>query len=137
MPKSVYLVFTHCTDPAREREFNRWYAHTHVPDLSRARGFVRARRFVDRSAGPRYLCQYEFDSDDPAESVKDLLRLALRAFEEGRHIDCIEGAPPNEAVASPLMEEIDPSTLEPLERHDYPREVPEDLRRAIAAQLDA
>ena len=84
MPKSVYLVFTRCTDPARELEFNRWYAHTHVPDLGRARGFVRARRFVQRAAGSgenRYLCQYEFDSDDPAESVKDLLRLALHAFE--------------------------------------------------------
>ncbi|MCE2391881.1 MAG: hypothetical protein J4G09_10430 [Proteobacteria bacterium] len=101
---------------------------------------MRARRFVQRAAGSgeaRYLCQYEFDSDDPAESIKDLLRLALRAFEEGRHIDCIEGAPPGEAEAAPLLEEIDPSTLEPLDRHDYPRQVPEDLRRAIEAQLEA
>ena len=34
MPTATYLVFTNCTDPARDEEFNRWYTHTHVPDLS-------------------------------------------------------------------------------------------------------
>ena len=136
MPKATYLVFTNCTDPSREDEFNRWYTHTHVPDLSKARGFVRARRFVRPDAAPeeaRFLCQYEFDSDDPQESIRDLLRLALKAFADGRHIDCIQGAPPG--GGAPLLIEIDPASLEPLTKTDYPREVPERLRRAIEAQL--
>ena len=138
MPRATYLVFTSCTDPAREGEFNRWYTHTHVPDLSKASGFVRARRFVKPDAGPqeaKYLCQYEFDSDDPQASIRDLLKLALKAFEEGRHIDCIEGAPPPSAGSAPLLIEIDPSSLEPLAEHNYPREVPEGIRRAVEAQL--
>ena len=137
MPSAMYLVFTNCTDLTREEEFNRWYTHTHVPDLSRARGFVRARRFVKPDAVPReakYLCQYEFDSDAPGESIRDLLRLAMRAFEVGRHIDCIEGAPPPGLATSPFIE-IDPSTLEPLEKLDYPTGVPDAIRRIVEGEL--
>ena len=137
MPSATYLVFTNCTDPAREEEFNRWYTHTHVPDLSRAPGFVRARRFVKPDAGPgeaKYLCQYEFDSDDPGQSIRDLLRLAMRAFEVGRHIDCIEGAPPPGLATSPFIE-IESSTLEPLESLDYPTGVPETIRRIVEGEL--
>ncbi len=137
MRSAIYLVFTNCTDPAREEEFNRWYTHTHVPDLSRARGFVRARRFVKPDSGPgeaKYLCQYEFDSDDPGQSIRDLLRLAMRAFEMGRHIDCIEGAPPPGLATSPFIE-IDPSTLEPLEKLDYPTGVPDAIRRIVEGEL--
>jgi hypothetical protein len=132
VPRGIYLVFTNCTDPEREEEFNRWYTHTHLPDLSAARGFVTARRFENPNSKPdeaKYLAAYEFDSDDLGESIKDLLRLAMRAFAEGRHIDCIRGAPAG--AGAPLLQEIDPSTLEPLERLDYPREVPEEIRKAM------
>ncbi len=137
MPTATYLVFTNCTDPARDEEFNRWYTHTHVPDLSHARGFVGARRFVKPDAGPseaRYLCQYEFDSDDPGQSIRDLLRLAMRAFEVGRHIDCIQGAPPPGLATSPFIE-IDPSSLDPLETLDYPTSVPAAIRRVVEDAL--
>ncbi len=73
MPKGVFLVLTNCTDPNREEEFNRWYSHTHLPDLSKAKGLVQARRFVNLlpEMGPaKYLAIYEFDSDDIKESIK-------------------------------------------------------------------
>jgi hypothetical protein len=137
MPRATYLVYTNCTDPAREEEFNRWYSHVHLPDLSSARGLVGARRFINPRARPgeaRYVCQYEFDTDDPEASLRDLLRLSLESFARGRHIDCVEGAPPGEPALTPLIE-IDPATLKPLGSVDYPRQIPEPIRRLVEAAL--
>jgi hypothetical protein len=135
MSRGVFLVFTQCTDAAREEEFNRWYTHTHLPDLSKAKGFVGARRFVSRGAEGQpapYLVIYEFENDDLAESVEDLIRRAVAAFAAGRHIDCITSA---EAGSSFLFEEIDPASLAPLDRLDYPTEMPERIRRGVEALL--
>jgi len=121
MKKGVWLVYTDCSDASREDEFNRWYSHTHLPDLAAAKGLVRVRRF--RTLRPphepsRYLALYEFESDDLEDSVTDLSRIALDLFPQGRHIDCFEIA------GLQLYEEIDSSSLEPLETVDYPRELP-------------
>ena len=105
MPKGVFMVFTHCTDPEREEEFNRWYTHTHLPDLSAAKGFVTARRFRNTNpSGPpdKYLALYEFDTPDLKESIADLIDIAIDAHATGRHIDFIQGG---EAF---IFEEIDP-----------------------------
>jgi hypothetical protein len=40
MPRVLQILFSRCTDADREVEFNRWSTHTHLPDLSRAPGFV-------------------------------------------------------------------------------------------------
>lgn len=125
MPKGIYLAFTDCTDPARVEEFNRWYSHTHLPDLSASQGFVAARRYVslDPAATPStYLAAYEFNSPDLRASVLDLRRIAYAAMDTGRHIECISGA------GGYLYQEIDPQSLAPLERLDYPRAVPPALR---------
>ena len=136
MPRSVFIVLTNCTDTSREQEFNRWYTHTHLPDLSKARGLASARRFVNVSpaeGAAKYMTLYEFEGDDIKESVKDLLRLALEAFAKGRHIDCIAGAPPGEGPL--IFQEIDPRTLEPLEQLHYPIGVPEEIRAGVEALL--
>ena len=132
MPRGVFLVFTNCTDPAREEEFNRWYSHTHLPDLSAAKGFVSARRYVnlDPDGSPaKYVAAYEFESDNLSESVQDLVRVAMKALADGRHIECIEGG------QSFLLQEIDPASLEPLEHLDYPREIPESIREGVQQVL--
>ncbi len=138
MPKGVFATLTQCKDPSREEEFNRWYCHTHLPDLSKARGFVRAQRFrnINPNTEYRYMAVYEFDSPDLKESTKDLLRLALKAFADGRHIDCIgvspnAGPPPN----SGTWEEIDPKQYKPLEKLDYPRTVVPHVKSGIEAYL--
>lgn len=133
MPKTCLNVFTNCTDPAREDEFNRWYTHTHLPDLSKAYGFISARRFVNRSATEdtaRFYAQYEFDTDDPPKSMLSLLEHAMIAFEAGRHIDCIIGSQPAQGA---IWEAIDPATLESLNERimDYPRTPPDYLKTAI------
>ena len=117
MPRGIYFVFSECTDPDREEEFNRWYSHTHLPDLSKATGFVRSRRFVNLSPdGPaaNYLALYEFESDDIPASIAEHREFGMRTIPDGRHIDCMR------AVLSGAFEEIDPAQYEPLEVVDYP-----------------
>lgn len=123
MPRGIIVTMAQCTDPAREEEFNRWYSHTHIPDLSRAKGFVRARRFRNTRPDARYKYQvlYEFDWSDLEEAQDDFLLQAYRAYKGGRHIDCIgtsarDVEPP---AQSGLWEEIDPAEFKPLERLAY------------------
>jgi len=118
MPKGLFLVFSNCTEKSRDEEFNRWYTHTHLPDLSQAKGLIHARRFRNLRPlqGPsQYLAIYEFESDDLEASVEELSRLAVESFPKGRHIDCFGVA------GMQLFEEIPPETIEPLAEADYPK----------------
>ena len=138
MPRILQMMFSNCTDPARELEFNRWYSHTHLPDLSRARGFIGARRFENAMPAPgaaRYLAVYELEAESPERALAGLTRLALEAFDCGRHIDCIAGVPAGNTPMGALWREIEAATLAPLERHDYPGASPE-LRQAMLAFLE-
>ena len=122
MPRGVFIVQVNCTDAAREEEFNRWYTHTHLPDLSKTKGMIRARRFKhvrsDSGESSRYLTLYELDSDDLDESMKDFMRIVSEVFATGRHIDCFN------VTGLYLFEEIDPDSLKPLEEVNYPKQVP-------------
>lgn len=135
MARHSFFVYSNCTDPSRELEFNRWYTHTHLPDLSAARGFVAARRYVntDPKARARYLAIYEFDTDDIDDSIQSIYALAGASWPARRHIDCIVPAAPT-AVCT--FREIDPSSLQPLEAHEhanYPDAIPEAVLRGFAA----
>ena len=134
MARYSFFVFSNCTDPDREKEFNRWYTHTHLPDLSAARGLVSARRCVntDPGSGSKYLAIYEFETGNIEESISSLYELAAGTWPRGRHIDCIAPAPP----ASPILtyREIDPASLEPLREMHYPTEMPDAVRVGFAAK---
>lgn len=135
MARHSFFVFSNCTDPAREEEFNRWYTHTHLPDLSHAKGFVTARRYVnlDPGAKTRYLALYEFDTDDMAASLESIYRLAAESWPKRRHIDCIAPGP---CTAVAAFREIDPSSLRPLEpweHANYPTEMPESVLKGFAS----
>jgi hypothetical protein len=137
MARYSFFVYSNCTDPAREEEFNRWYTHVHLPDLSAAKGFVGARRYVNADPGARskYLAVYEFETDDIDASIKSLYELAAQSWPKRRHIDCIAPGP---AVAAPVVafKEIDPKSLQPMQPHElarYPAEMPESVRRGFAA----
>ena len=137
MAKYNFFVYSNCTDPAREEEFNRWYTHMHIPDLSKSKGFVTARRYVNVEPNPRakFLTIYEFETDDIDASINSLYELAANSWPNRRHIDCIAPAP---SVASPVaaFREIDPATLRPLAPHEhanYPSEMPESVRQGFAA----
>lgn len=137
MPRFAFFVYSNCTDPGREIEFNRWYTHMHLPDLSAARGLVGARRYVntDSHAVAKYLAVYDFETDDIDASIKSLYELAAGAWPMRRHIDCIAPAP---SVASPVaaFQEIDRGSLMPLEPYEhahYPTSMPESVRRGFAS----
>jgi hypothetical protein len=132
MARYSFFVFSRCTDPAREEEFNRWYTHVHLPDLRGARGLVAARRGVntDPSSPARYVAIYEFETDDIDDSLKSLYELAAGTWPRGRHIDCMVAAPPASGVEA--FREIDPASLAPLGDPGYPTEMPEAIRRGFA-----
>jgi len=139
MAKHSFFVFSTCTDPARELEFNRWYTHMHLPDLSAAKGFVSARRYVgaraDAHSKSLYLAVYDFDTDDIDASISSLYGLAAQSWPRRRHIDCIApGSLTGSAVAA--FREIDPASLTPLrpeEHANYPDAMPESVRKGFAA----
>ena len=65
-------------DPAHEREWNRWYDESHVPNLLVVPGRVMAGRFrtlagpaTDKfNTGPRYLTLYECESEEMIPSLR-------------------------------------------------------------------
>lgn len=125
--KGIYLEMTNCTDASRHEEYNRWYSHSHIADLSVADGFVSAQRYVNAepdSAWAQYLALYQLESDDLAASLKDLGRIATSMYDCGRQVDCFD------PVGGYLYNWIDPSTLDPLPSVDYPQRespIPEQL----------
>ena len=107
-----------------------------VPDdLIAAKGFTRSRRYVSvdpEQTSPIYLVLYEFESDDITASIQDLLRIAMSEFAAGRHIDCVGSVT---ELPSQIWQEIDPASLKPLERLEYPTQVPETIRRRVEGIL--
>ena len=130
MAKHMIYIFTNCTDPKREEEFNSWYTHIHLPDLKYAKGLISARRFfnLNPDSEAKYLAVYEFDTDGIQESLKSLLSLAYRSFENGRHIDCIQLVQDISAKWLFQFQEINSSTIKPMEFCNYPRRVPQKLK---------
>ena len=135
MARYNFFVFSNCTDSAREGEFNRWYTHIHIPDLSLAKGFVSARRYVnlEPDTQAKFLAIYEFETENIDESIQSLYDLAAAAWPKGRHIDCIEAGT---QISLPVVtfQEIDPQTLEPLEDVNYPTEMSEAVRASFARE---
>ena len=62
--------------PEREKAFNEWYNHEHIPDLFKFPGMVSARRYaaIMKEDKFQYIALYEFESED-----------TLRRFLESDH----------------------------------------------------
>ncbi len=55
--------------PEKEKEFNQWYNHVHVPEILAVRGFITGRRFQRVSGdGIKYMALYELESLDALRS---------------------------------------------------------------------
>lgn len=95
MPKGVMLVQSAPSDPAREDEYNVWYADTHIPQVLDVPGITGARRYKlhsDSGDGPTYLAVYDLDAYDLTVPVKELgTRLALGYIETS---DALQVDPP-------------------------------------------
>ena len=93
MSRGIFLTYTNCTDPLREMEFNQWYSHTHLSDLSATEGFISARRFVSGAqlGNPsRYLTMFELEGEDLQETVQSLGRTTNRTWEAGTHFEAMD-----------------------------------------------
>ena len=121
--KMVLTVLTGCPDPKRREEFERWYMHTHLPDLKNTVGLVRARRFKNRvDENPsQTMTIYEFEHNNLDECIGALQQSAGEAIVNGRHIDIFD------LKGFYMWEEIEPSSLKPLEKVDYPKAPPKGI----------
>jgi antibiotic biosynthesis monooxygenase (ABM) superfamily enzyme len=63
--------------PEREQAFNEWYNREHVPDVSKFKGVISARRYKTILPEDRfqYMAVYEFESEE-----------TLRRFLESEHL---------------------------------------------------
>ncbi|MBI4300590.1 MAG: hypothetical protein HY677_05590, partial [Chloroflexi bacterium] len=76
MAKSVLIVYTNCSDPTRDAEFNQWYNTIHIPDVLCVSGFTACTRYKlteqPQDGEAAYLAIYEIDSDDPDAAMAGL-----------------------------------------------------------------
>jgi len=72
MPTALFTVKTTVT-PEREKAFNHWYNHEHIPDVSKFKGVLSARRY--KAIMPedkfQYVAIYEFESE---ETLQEFLK---------------------------------------------------------------
>ncbi|CAO5244770.1 DUF4286 family protein [Frankia sp. AgKG'84/4] len=81
MQKGIMLVQSSPVSPEREDEYNAWYDDEHIPDILKVPGFVGARRYRARDAGPinvgpavpTYVAVYELESENLAETIRTFL----------------------------------------------------------------
>ena len=142
--RMVRLVFSTCSDPKRDEEFNSWHFHTHIPDL-KSKGLVRSTRWKNVLPKSKetpflrivseYISIYEFEGKPTVEdSLQDFLGAAHKTFGGGRIIDCLE------RNGSANFQEIDGNSIKPLEKLAYPQRAtsgPVALREQQAAQARA
>ena len=85
-PQGLLLALTNCTDPSKEEEFNAWYNHMHVPDVTAPGIFRHALRFVNTdlsSQAGQYVATYETNGEDVSKAMRCLINYA-REVEEVR-----------------------------------------------------
>lgn len=71
------VVMADVNDPAKEAEWNAWYDHSHVPQLTQIPGYLSGARFRirsdprfgDRPMGPKYLALYEWEGAHCLETL--------------------------------------------------------------------
>ena len=96
------LMFATNIAPEAERDFNAWYDEEHLPALRKVPGVLSARRFKTDEGAPQYVALYHLAGPEVASSdawkkavetpwtarirphMKDVLRLALKKYEESR-----------------------------------------------------
>jgi hypothetical protein len=86
MDKYLYLAFSDCRDPAREKEYVDWYTKLHIPDMLETPGMKKAAFFqaVDLKGRRKFLALYEFETDDLEKFNAGLGEIGKGTIERGR-----------------------------------------------------
>jgi hypothetical protein len=74
----IYVSLTDCTNPSKEKEFNKWYNEVHIPDFEEL-WFVRNSSRYELvplpeapARSPKYLCLHEIWRDDMQDALKEI-----------------------------------------------------------------
>jgi hypothetical protein len=92
MEKWLLTVESNCADPSREKEFNKWYATVHLPDILETPGFIKAARYENTNPGEgqgKFLAMYEIESDDIAQTLAMFTENVNKKAEQGRMSDLV------------------------------------------------
>jgi hypothetical protein len=92
MEKWLLTVESNCTDPLREKEFNKWYDTVHLPDILETPGFVRAMRYENSSPAEgqgKFLAMYEIETDDLAKTLAAFDKIVNARAKQGRMSDLV------------------------------------------------
>ena len=83
------VVMADVADAGREDEWNAWYDHSHVPNLTQVPGYLSAARFrikadprLGGTMGPKYLALYEWEGAHCLSTLADPETMRAEAREE-------------------------------------------------------
>ncbi len=90
-PSGILVVLSDCKDPAKERQFNKWYNETYIPWMERLK-FVRNTRRYENLFGaeptfrgrPKYLSLSEINHDDLKQALKEIRASEAQLNAEGK-----------------------------------------------------
>src|SRR2546428_2284573 len=85
-PHGLLLAITNCTDPSKEEEFNAWYNHMHVPDVTAPGIFRHAIRFVNTDPSAQagtYVATYETTWEDVSKAMPAHREASVQLRERG------------------------------------------------------
>jgi hypothetical protein len=91
--RGILLVLSHCKDPARAAEFNRWYEDIHVADILETGAFHTAYRYESldpQATQATYLALYETEQSNPAKAREAMSKARADWAKRGRLSDTIE-----------------------------------------------
>ena len=92
-PTGLLFVITNCSDPSKEEEFNYWYNHIHLPDVTSSGAFQHAIRFANTepdAADGKYIATYETFQDDVPKAWSVLQEHTTRLREQGRSFPALK-----------------------------------------------
>lgn len=97
-PNGIVLAITNCSDPSKEDEFNYWYNHIHVPDVTGFGVFRHMLRYINANPKPgegKYLATCEIGQDDVLGAFATALpEMRARLREQGRYSPLLQGVVP-------------------------------------------
>lgn len=93
MERWLLSVETNCTDPSREKEFNKWYDSIHLPDVLEPEGILSGTRYENLNPGEghgKYMALYEIETDDIEQTMTAFWGNVNNLYGQGRMTDLLE-----------------------------------------------
>ena len=85
-PNGLMVAITSCNDPSKTEEFNNWYNHMHVPDVTAAGIFHHCIRFANTDPASevgQYVATYETNFEDVTQAMPAHTEARAKLREEG------------------------------------------------------